>query len=36
MQWRNETDEQKAFGYGMIAGFLAAMLGVLVGMLFHT
>lgn len=33
--WRNETPEQKAFGYGMIAGFLACMLGALVGMWTH-
>ena len=35
MQWRNETDEQKAFGYGVIFGFLAAILGMLVGMWTH-
>lgn len=33
MQWRNETPEQKAFGWGMIFGFVACLLGILAGYL---
>ena len=35
MQWRNETDEQKAFGWGMIFGFIACILGMLVAEWLH-